>query len=59
MLQVRAVQFSLSALPPENQGDSIETMHKNAATFYGPSPGQEGEMEEEVGRTDKTGCKGQ
>lgn len=36
MLQVGAVQFSLSALTPENQGDGVKTMHKNAATFVVP-----------------------
>ena len=59
ILQFRVFQLSFSALTPENQGDGIKDRVKYAATFYRPSLGQGGKMEEEVLRTDKTGYKGQ
>lgn len=53
------VQLSCSALTPENQEDGVKDHVQNAASFYRPSLGQGGRMEEEVLRTDKTGYKGQ
>lgn len=59
MLQVRVAQLSFSALTPENQENGIKDHVQNGATFYRPSLGQGGKIEEEVLRTDKTGYKGQ